>query len=328
MSDLRDKENKDQMLTIWVMKDRTAEPAQYRVNTRTLKLAASAIVALPLVLALLLVGTGIRCSYLGKENLVLSEIAERYQCSGDQLLTFENRLSGLEHELSQSCSRSQVLIEGMENELNRWLPENGVGGGEDDDSIVSDENSPESYPLSPSQLEQVNDLKRRLSRLDEKLDSYDRTIDEFGQTWDDRNSLYSALPTLWPVAEGRITSPFGMRVHPISRKYHMHDGVDIGAPSGTIVFASAAGLVVFSAPRGGYGKVVEIDHGYGFSTFYAHCRKLLVEPGQTVEKGQPIAKVGNTGFSTGPHLHFEVRMSGMPVDPMRYLNIFSTEEEE
>lgn len=118
---------------------------------------------------------------------------------------------------------------------------------------------------------------------------------------------------------GRITSPFGYRVHPIFHVRRLHTGLDMSAGMGTPIHASAAGTVVFAGWRGGYGRVVMIAHGGGVSTLYAHQSAILVSVGRVVERGQVIGRVGSTGYSTGAHLHFEVRVSGSPVDPMGYL---------
>ena len=122
----------------------------------------------------------------------------------------------------------------------------------------------------------------------------------------------------WPVS-GRITSYFGYRIHPVLRKRKYHTGLDIAAQSGTPIAAADNGVVIFSGSNGGYGKMIAIDHGKEQASLYAHCSALLVERGQTVEKGQTIARVGTTGLSTGPHLHFEIRKNGLPVDPLPYL---------
>ena len=123
---------------------------------------------------------------------------------------------------------------------------------------------------------------------------------------------------VWP-AEGEITSPFGWRVHPIFGTQRLHTGIDIGADYGDATRAADGGVVIHSDWMGGYGNAVIIDHGNGISTLYAHNSQLLVSEGQTVAKGQTVARVGSTGYSTGPHLHFEVRQNGTPVNPLNFL---------
>ncbi|MEM1241561.1 MAG: peptidoglycan DD-metalloendopeptidase family protein [Cyanobacteria bacterium P01_H01_bin.26] len=118
---------------------------------------------------------------------------------------------------------------------------------------------------------------------------------------------------------GRITSGFGSRVHPVLGYRRFHAGVDFGAPHGTRITAADSGKVIFSGWYGGYGNSVIVDHGGGLTTLYAHASRLTVSEGQSVVKGQAIAAVGSTGLSTGPHLHFEVRRNGNPVDPMGFL---------
>lgn len=121
-----------------------------------------------------------------------------------------------------------------------------------------------------------------------------------------------------PVS-GRVSSPFGYRVHPIFHVRKMHTGIDLAAGMGTPIKAADSGTVVQAGWRGGYGKCVVISHGNGVATLYAHQSVILVSVGDTVKPGQVIGKVGSTGYSTGAHLHFEVRVNGSPVDPMRYL---------
>jgi murein DD-endopeptidase MepM/ murein hydrolase activator NlpD len=123
---------------------------------------------------------------------------------------------------------------------------------------------------------------------------------------------------IWPVV-GKITSYFGKRVHPIFKTESFHTGIDIGAPIGRPVFAASEGVVLYSGNWGGYGKTVVIDHGAGYTSIYGHLSAFYVKRSAKVTKGQIIALVGSTGWSTGPHLHFEIRQAGKAVDPLSYL---------
>lgn len=130
------------------------------------------------------------------------------------------------------------------------------------------------------------------------------------------------FPLSEPVADAVTSSPFGTRRDPFTGLPSNHRGIDLAAPEGVPVEASAAGVVTAAGPRGGYGLAVEIDHGSGITTLYGHASEILVEPGTRVERGTPVALVGDTGRSTGPHVHFEVRSNGSPVDPRQALNAY------
>lgn len=130
--------------------------------------------------------------------------------------------------------------------------------------------------------------------------------------------ILKATPAIYPV-RGRISSRFGPRIHPKTQEKKNHLGIDIVARLGAPVAATADGRVVFSGSRKGYGKVIVLDHGFGFQTIYAHNSLLSVRSGFQVKRGQIIARVGATGHTTGPHLHYEVRKNGEPLDPRPFL---------
>lgn len=127
------------------------------------------------------------------------------------------------------------------------------------------------------------------------------------------------LPTLLPVVDGWFSSNFGYRIDPFSGQQSFHEGIDFPAESGTAIVAAASGLVVEAGWHPQYGKIVEIDHGNGLVSRYAHASQLGVKEGDLVVRGQHIGAVGTTGRSTGPHLHFEVRLNGVPQNPVRFL---------
>lgn len=147
-----------------------------------------------------------------------------------------------------------------------------------------------------------------------RMDSY-RELKKYIAT---QRSLMAARPTEWPV-RGWITSRFGPRQSPFFNVISNHEGIDIANEEGSSIKAPADGIITFCGWQGSYGKLVVIDHGYGFSTRYGHLSRLLVNVGQRVRRGQVIAFMGNTGRSTASHLHYEIRVNGVPVDPFKYL---------
>ena len=134
------------------------------------------------------------------------------------------------------------------------------------------------------------------------------------------STLMPSVPLMMPLSgETSVTSPFGYRIDPFLGRPALHPGVDLLQPYGAEIFATAAGRVTHAGPMGGYGDAVEIDHGHGLVTRYGHMSEILVVEGQEVAQGDPIGRLGSTGRSTGPHLHYEVRVDGEPVDPERFI---------
>jgi murein DD-endopeptidase MepM/ murein hydrolase activator NlpD len=131
-------------------------------------------------------------------------------------------------------------------------------------------------------------------------------------------SAADVQPSLWPV-EGRLIGAFGRRTDPFSGEGAMHMGVDIGAPTGTPVRATADGVVIYAQMESGYGKLIRVDHGNGIETYYAHLSRFYVNVGQDVHRGEVIGAVGSTGRVTAPHLHYEVRRAGAPMNPAHFL---------
>ncbi len=154
-------------------------------------------------------------------------------------------------------------------------------------------------------------IEAELERSSQELTAYIRSL-ESGEP-----ATPPTGPYRWPT-NGPITSGYGMRFHPILKVYKMHTGIDIGAPYGQNICASQGGTVIFAGWQGGYGRTMIIDHGGGISTLYAHTSALNFNVGQRVEKGDIIGHIGSTGYSTGPHLHFEIRQEGEPKNPMNW----------
>jgi murein DD-endopeptidase MepM/ murein hydrolase activator NlpD len=155
--------------------------------------------------------------------------------------------------------------------------------------------------------------------IDMIIESTTQDLNQLVSDVAERLEYMEAVPSRWPV-KGRVTSGFGFRRSPFGGGREFHNGVDIAASTGTPVKAAGKGKVIFAGSRSGYGRTVIINHGYGFKSLYAHNSSLLVKAGQWVEAEQVIARVGSTGRSTGPHLHFTIEVNGKAVNPYNYLN--------
>ncbi|MEY3398715.1 MAG: hypothetical protein RL220_1309 [Bacteroidota bacterium] len=170
--------------------------------------------------------------------------------------------------------------------------------------------------------ETVIETSKRISRLQRRLVAQGKSMEEVVELARESNEMLSSIPAIQPVSNKdltRIASGFGMRIHPIYKLMKMHTGLDFTAPVGTEIYATGDGVIeAVDSKLSGYGHHVIIKHGYGYQTLYAHMSKVMVRPGEKVKRGQVIGLIGNTGQSTGPHLHYEVIKDGAQVNPAFY----------
>jgi len=233
-------------------------------------------------------------------------------------LDIVKRIVDFDSSLFESYKQQRELIEQKEKELAQMQRE----AQNYKNQIVSRQRELQVAMASREGL--MRDLERQQKLYEQQEDELlqqSKQLETVIQQLQAKSSIkYGGGKLLWPVPSSNvITSPFGMRLHPVLGVYRMHTGIDIAANTGASIVAAADGQVIFSGYYGGYGYTVIIDHGDGISTLYAHNSALLVKEGDTVKRGQVIAKAGSTGLSTGPHLHFEVRKNGVPVNPMDWL---------
>ncbi len=156
------------------------------------------------------------------------------------------------------------------------------------------------------------------SRMSERIGRQEIFIDSINSHLAERRRMIDQLPTMAPC-EGRLSSGFGKRMHPIDSVWKNHTGLDFAAQQGSPILAAGGGVVCYSGTMGGYGNVIEIDHGFGYHTRYAHCSALMAKLGDTVRRGDLVGLVGTTGKSTGPHLHFEMIVDSIKVDPLNVI---------
>ncbi|HEU4430267.1 MAG TPA: peptidoglycan DD-metalloendopeptidase family protein [Myxococcota bacterium] len=209
----------------------------------------------------------------------------------------------------------------------------GQGGAEDTDGAndASNEAAPPAAPDTDAaeHIEQaappdeelsaaISRIERRARRLSTLLPERRASLESLVAGLEDRREQLAATPSIWPTT-GYVTSGYGFRTSPFTGRRQFHAGIDIAADFGTPIVAPASGRVVFAGRRGAFGRIVEIDHGFGVRTIYAHTDEVYVRVGQRVERGTRIAAVGSSGRSTGPHVHYQVKAAGRTVNPSDYI---------
>lgn len=230
-----------------------------------------------------------------------------------------SELVSADEKMLERISEQKEQLEFAKLELKRQKKELNTTVEESENKAVSLENMrviSNSYiaQLSAEEAEYTNSIVEMQTEI-KKVEAEILTAARMNIGYD-----YVGGEMAWPVpGYTLITSPYGMRTHPITGVYKLHTGTDISAPMGTDFIAANDGVVAKAEYNYAYGNMVMINHGGGVSTLYAHGSQILVEVGQSVTRGEPVLKVGSTGYSTGPHAHFEVRINGQYTDPMPYI---------
>lgn len=227
----------------------------------------------------------------------------------------------------EPCLRATQEIEEKLNKANEFLVNMERHYNLVRNRKITEEHSSQLVHLPQYRLSSTDQDYSKLSVLNNNLEYLTDEIMSTGSSLQDLLARYKAYdrqldftPTIWPLAhDRRISSSFGYRRHPIYNRLIKHQGIDIPTRYGTVVRATAEGKIMIAGVKGGYGRLVEIDHGYGYRTRYGHNSRLAVRVGQWVKKGQVIAYAGSTGTSTGTHVHYEVRVNNVPVNPKQYL---------
>ncbi len=223
-------------------------------------------------------------------------------------------MKGLNDQLQrmQKLDRKLRLLASLEPTTESSKPLLGLGGPNTKAS------SGEDVIIADSLSTLIETMRQELAKLKEATGRQEESFHELVSAFHDLKSLLAYTPSIWPV-RGWVTSGFGRRVSPFTGKRSLHTGMDIASRKGALVVAPADGVVARVVTEYDFCKLLEIDHGYGLKTRYGHNSHVLVRAGQRVERGDPIARVGNTGRSTGSHLHYEVHLNGVPVNPKRYI---------
>jgi murein DD-endopeptidase MepM/ murein hydrolase activator NlpD len=258
----------------------------------------------------------IAVSYRGLRHQVaeLNYLQTEVSSQRNKVTSMAEELEGLQDQFQrlQEMDRKLRMLVSLEPSSTSGKPQAGLGGP--DPSSTSTDNA----LIADRQSTLVENLRLELSRLKDAAGRQEASFTEIHSAFTDMKSKLASTPSIWPV-RGWMTSGFGRRISPFTGRRVLHTGIDIATRKGAIVTSPANGVVTRVTTEYDFGKLVEIDHGYGLTTRYGHNSKILVRPGHRVRRGQPVARVGNTGRSTGPHLHYEVRLNGVPVNPKRYI---------
>ncbi len=238
------------------------------------------------------------------------EILEAKRVAEENLNALTLRLGQMQAHVIRLDALGQRLtrIAGLDSDEFDFSEPPAQGGPEEASHLgLTSESAP-----SPDFITQLDELSSQLKDREEKLSVLE-------SVFINRNLEAKVLPAGRPITKGWISSRYGVRTDPFTGKPAWHKGIDLAAKEDSDVIAVAAGVVTWAGKRYGYGNLVEVKHGKGYTTRYGHSKEVMVKVGDTVEKGQVIASVGSTGRSTGPHVHFEVWFNGKTVDPMKYV---------
>lgn len=297
---------KTQVFTVIVVSDHSQAVRKFRVARRWLVNAAYVLAG---VAAIALVTVGHYFALLGasSENAVLKE--ENAQLRSQILLVQEKvaHISATLDRVERFDAKLRTAVTQLQD------PERNLAIGP-----VGQEAEPAIPGPAPAGEGNLSALPGKLGSLEGEATRQEQSLRQLQEYFDDQRSLLASTPSIWPT-RGWVTSDFGTRLDPYTAERMMHQGLDIATPHGQPVYSPSDGTVVFSGTEGGYGKVLVIDHGYGVKTRYGHLSEILVHLGDRIRRGDKVAAVGNTGRSTGPHLHYEVRVNGIPENPRKFI---------
>ncbi len=321
----------DKSYTILLVSDRDAKVKKVRLEHRTLVRGA---VCIAVVLAGLVAMAGHYFSVVSRvaENAVIR--AENFELQ-NRWKEAEQKFAHINEELDRvkrlnANLRHITRLNDPERKLALGPAERppggqelvGMGGPAEAHSALAPATEPPMYAdgtgLPAKAQSEGADLLKQLDDLDKKVKGQEKEARSLKSYFEDQQALLASAPSIWPV-RGWVTSDFSVRLDPYTGERVMHEGLDVAAALGSKVRAPADGTVVYAGVEGGYGRVVVVDHGYGLKTRYGHLLKTEVKVGDKVKRGQVIAQVGNSGRSTGPHLHYEVRVNGVADNPRKFI---------
>ena len=298
--------NEEHRLNILILSNESSKVRRLKISGVWLGLLALAIVVFLSSLAFL----GWRYYETQEARMVLASLREENRIQKSKLFLFADEISHLENEISK--------IRGFDSKLRVVAnleppptPTLGLGG-----PTLNDRR--EEMILQGDHAGLIEQMEADLHKLSREAEVEKVSLQRLEGLLEGRQEQLASTPSILP-ARGWLTSGFGYRISPFTGTIQMHEGIDIANAVGSPIVAPADGLVVKVGREYGYGKVLTIKHGYGIDTRYGHLSKIHVKIGQKVKRGALVGEIGSTGRSTGPHLHYEVRINNVPVDPRKYI---------
>lgn len=295
---------KSSRYSILVVPERDSHIRRFEFSRRALATLLSVLIAIVVGVGASFIGLGHYYSaYINTETARLR--AADFERQRVMLLSKIDELEGVVMRTQRFAAKLQAVSEGDQGGKTGYGPL---------ENLLSDDGSTEKgIWRPPSSGLSIDELAVRMDLMKDASTELEELLHSVFAQQQDRMYFWASLPTAWPT-RGFITSRFGA-----GRGRRLHEGIDLAGPTGTPIIAPGDGIVTFVGYKGGYGNTLKMDHGYGVTTTFAHCSTIQVKEGDRVKRGSVVAAVGNTGSSTGPHLHYEVHLDGIPVNPMRYL---------
>ena len=296
--------------TILIIPENSSKPKQFHIPAWAVR---AGLVILP-VLALITLTLFLDYRFVANQVYENRELQSENRRLRQSVQLYQNRMEAMESSLDRIenfSARLKMITNLMDkDQLSQQIQ-------------LPPPNASTNLNFSANSSEADGSLLKKEDQTFEKLSlqalTLEQNLHDLYELLSDQKSFLNALPTKKP-AEGYFTSGFGVRLSPLGESTEkMHEGLDIANAVGTPIKAPARATVVFAGKKSGYGQIVILDHGYGLETWYGHTSRMLVKPGMKVKRGQSIALIGNSGHSTGSHLHYEVRVHGIPVDPLAYI---------
>lgn len=293
--------NNNDSYTIVILPTPTSEPYRFSLRKKVFKY----LLGFSFVFVLAFVGFFVQYLLMLDQLAELKDLRKETKTQKIQIQSFLNTIDDLKKQMTRLVEFDRKLRVITDIGPPKDVDLLGMGGPDDVEAPQTDSTLMASIQLN------LGDLRNMATQQE-------KSFQELSEAVQNLQSVWASTPSIWPTS-GWLTSGFGSRLSPFTGRVSMHHGIDIAARQDTPIIAPAAGVVSYTGFDSGLGRLIKINHGYGIVTSYGHLSKATVKIGQRIKRGETIGYVGNSGLSTGPHLHYEVNVNNVPVNPMKYI---------